>query len=217
MESYIPFLEKIFIFDQLDAQGITYVLSCLEAHVSHFEKNEIIYHHGEPIPYAGLVISGDIVTGHIHEGGNEHDILHFVEGDLFGESYACDITRLSTVDVLARKKSSVLFMKFSNLFQDYATNCPYASRITANLLLSTTRSNLLLNKKVQLLSLKQIRERIFAYFEMCDEMEGKIHLPFNRQDFANYLGVDRSALSRELARMKEDGLIAIDKNTIEIL
>lgn len=93
--------------------------------------------------YAGIVLSGSIVTGHTHERGNEHYIQHFLPGEMFCESFACNLSQLSTVEVMARKKSQVLFLKLSNLFQDYATRCPHASRMTANLLGFTTQSNLL--------------------------------------------------------------------------
>lgn len=79
-------------------------MNCLEGHIRTFDKNEIIYLQGESIPFSGIVLSGDIVTVDTHESGNEHDIQHFLSGELFGEAFACNINRLSNVDIISRKK-----------------------------------------------------------------------------------------------------------------
>lgn len=216
MDYIIPFLKELELFKGLDTQGLQHVLGCLEGHVRSFEKKELIYNVGEPMPYAGLVMVGTVVVGLTHLDGNEHNVRPFCRGELFGESFACSPQRLATVQVTALQKSSVLFLKFSNLLENYATQCPYASRMTANLLLSATQSNLQLNEKINLLSLRHIRERILAYLRGCPSTQGRVQLPFNRQEFADFLGVDRSALSRELAKMKGEGLLDYEKNIINM-
>lgn len=218
MKQYIPFLKKIPLFSPLDEEGISHVLTCLEAHIATFDKKELLYAPFDPITYAGVVLEGEIVANMLNSDGNEFGVRHFFSGDIFGESYSCVPHCPTPLQIIACKKSTILFLKFSNLFQPYTANCPYASRITANLLLATAQSNILQNLKIKILTQKHIRERILSYLYNCGASRSNptVYLPFNRQEFANYLGVERSALSRELSNMRQDGIITFRKNVISI-
>ena len=108
--------------------------------------------------------------------------------------------------------------KTSNLFLDSAIRCEHASKATANLLKESVRNNIFQTRKVQILSQKHIRERLMLYFNgLRDNSTDKnkhIHIPFNRQELADYLGVERSALCREMGRMKDEGIIDYNKQDI---
>lgn len=200
------------LFDQEDEEGITHVLRCLEAYQKTYGKNEIIYHQNEPMPYAGIVLEGEVYTVMFNSVGNEHHVAQFLPGDLFGAAYACAPDIHSNVQTIACKNSRILFLKFSNLFLPDSIRCPYASQITSNLLRETARNNILQNQKIQLLTQKHIRERILLFLQSFPRDDSRIEIPFNRQAMANYLDIERSALSRELSRMKQEGIIDFQGN-----
>lgn len=214
MEEYIGLLKQSPLFDGLDEGTIMGALSHLEAYTSAYEKYEMIYPCIEAIRYAGMVLQGDVMVGMSTAEGNEHTMRHFRQGELFAMAYACVPSPHDEIQLVAQQPCQILFLKLSNLLEHSASDCPHVARITTNLLRLMATSNLIQQKKIEILSYRHIRERITIYLKGCEIVEGKVHLPFNRQDFANYLGVDRSALSRELGKMREEGLLDYHKSTI---
>lgn len=205
------------IFCQLTPKVIYNVLRCLECYVRTYDKSELIYDYEDNIQYAGLILNGsvDIIMHNIH--GNELGIQRQKIGSMFATAFACVPNSSCNIQVVSKEKSNILFLKLSNLFLPKALSCPNASALTTLLLQETARNNIFQTTKIQLISQKHIREKIILYLCHMKKEKNCITLPFNRQDFANYLGVDRSALSRELYKMKEEKLIDISKNKIFIL
>lgn len=218
MEEYFSLLKKMPLFHNATDEDITYVLRCLEAFTKSYDKNEVIYNYFERIPYAGIVLSGEIHVVMHNSTGSEYSIRRFIAGDIFGESYACIPEALSTIQVLSHQKCMVLFMRFSNLFLPYASTCPHASKITANLLKETARNNIFQNQKIQILTQRHVRDKLTTYlYTLSQDDTRTVRIPFDRQGLANYLGVERSALSRELSRMQKEGLLDFYKNRITLL
>lgn len=218
MREYFSLLKKMPLFRNATDEDIIYVLRCLEAFEKTFDKNEIIFDYFDPISCAGIVLEGEVFVVMHNSAGREYGVRRFAEGDLFGEAYACVPQEPSSVQVLAHQKSRILFLKFSNLFQPYAATCPHASKITANLLQETAKNNIFQNKKLMIVTQKHIRDKLTAYlWTLPQDKDHTVLLPFDRQGLANYLGVERSALSRELSRMKEDGLLDFHKNRVTLL
>ncbi len=164
------------------------------------------------------MLSGEINAVMVNSNDNELVIRKFTDGGLFCADYACIPDEKSDVQIVTKKDSLVLFLKTSNLFLDSAIRCEHASKATANLLKESVRNNIFQTRKVQILSQKHIRERLMLYFNgLRDNSTDKnkhIHIPFNRQELADYLGVERSALSREMGRMKDEGIIDYNKQDI---
>lgn len=217
MKHYLSILKQMPLFESADDDAILRILNCLDGHQKTFEKNEIIYHYFDQINCAGIVLDGEIDAVILTACGKEYGVRRFTKGTLFGESYACVPSEQSAIQIVAKKKTSVLFLKFSNLFLPQSHCCPFAAQVTANLLRETAKNNIFQNNKLQLLTQKHIRDRLMIYLGSINSSDRTIILPFNRQGLANYLGVERSALSRELCKMKAEGLIDFYKNKITIL
>jgi CRP-like cAMP-binding protein len=205
------------LFKSLDDDNILHIIGCLDGYTKIYEKNQIIYNYFDHITSAGIVVKGEISVVMHNSYGNEYALRKFTQGTLFGEAYACIPSEPSAIQIIAQKQSTVLFLKFSNLFLPRAVSCPHASKITANLLQESAKSNIFQNKKIQLLTEKHIRDKLLIYLCDLNSSDLTITLPFNREGFANYLGVERSALSRELCKMKKEGLIDFHKNHLTIL
>ncbi len=217
MKQYLSILKQMPLFASSDEDAIENIIQCLDGHTKKFDKNQIIYDYFEKINFAGILLDGEIRVLMQNSCGNEYSVRKIIKGSLFGEAYACVSSECSAIQVVAQKESTILFLKFSNLFLPRAVCCPHASRVTANLLQETAKNNIFQNQKLRILTQKHIRDKIIVYLYSLNSTKNTITLAFNRQELANYLGVERSALSRELCRMKNEGLIDFHKNNLTIL
>lgn len=217
MKIYLPILKKCPIFKSLDKAFILRAIVALNGHKKKFTKNEIIYNYQESIQYAGIVLDGIISETMVNFSNNEYGLAHYKQGDIFGVSYSIFPSEKSLVQFVSKNNSSILFLEFSDLFNQRAIHCPKFSRLTSNLLLESYKDNIIQNKNIQILIQKHIRSKLIIYFSSLEAKNNIITPPFNRQELANHLAVERSALSRELCRMKREGLITFKKNKIHIL
>ncbi|WHH58685.1 Crp/Fnr family transcriptional regulator [Petroclostridium sp. X23] len=217
MDQYYRILIDMPFFNNVSISRIPDIIRCLDGYIKDFEKEQIVYDYHNSINYAGIVLEGEIGIIMLNHSGNQHNICKYLAGELFGEAYACVTTEKSIVQIVANEKSKVLFLKFENLFKENAIHCPYASRVTSNLLREIAKKNIYQNMKIEILTQKYIRERLIVFLCSCKREDNTILIPYNRQDWASYLGVERSALSRELSKMKSEGLIDYDKNKITLI
>lgn len=217
MKKHIHILKEIPLFNSIDEDDIFDSISSLDGYKKEYEKNQIIYNFLDKINYGGVVLEGEIDMTMLNSSGNEYAVKKFVKGDVFGDAYACIPSTQSAVQIITHRKSEILFLRFSNLFLSESVLCPYTSQITKNLLMETAKNNIFQDMKIQILIQKHIRDKLIIYLSTLDLADNIITLPFNRQGLADYLAVDRSALSRELSRMKKEGLIDYHRNKLYIL
>ena len=202
MEEYFGLLWRSPLFESVDMEGMRHVLHCLEAYVSTVGKGEIVYHYGDRIVWSGIVLEGKVAL--IAPGSN-------------GEESGIRLAVPSQVTVVARKRTKILFLKLSQLLRREAMGCRYASLVTANLLRQTAAANLTQGRRIHVMSQKSIRDKLLLFLKQNREERTDVPLTMNRQELADYLGTERSALSREMARMKKEGLIDYCRNEIKIL
>ncbi len=212
-------LQSMPLFKHIQPDKYTNVLSCLNGRIQDYAKGEIIYSLQDPLKSAGIVLSGRVNMSMVSVTGTEHYVQQFDPGDIFGEALACraDPMDNGVLQITAVQKSSILFVCLSHLFMEKALTCPYASQVALNLLKEVVDNNIFLSRKVEILSQKKIRDRIFIYLQSVGRSGNTVNIPFNRQELANFLGVDRSALSRELCLMRDEGMIDFYKNEIILL
>lgn len=213
----IDCLKKFPITKELDINGLQHVLVCLEAKEKKYKKGDIIYGFNDYIEYSGVVLSGIVRAFIFNLDGTEHNIQFYKVGDSFGEVYACLPEEKNSIQVMAHEDCTIIFLKLSNLLTDYAVKCPFASQVTSNLLKIMAEKQLFLTKKLQIVNQKKIRDKFKMFLLDSNSINNIIVLSFNRQQLADYLGVERSALSREMSKMQKDGLIKFHKNIITIL
>ena len=217
MKEFYPMFKTMPLFSNISTDYYDNVFCCLQAQIKEYEKGEVISGIYDKVENAGIILSGKVNIIFFSKYGIEHNVHHFEQGSLFGEAFACVPQQNSTLEIIATEKSKILFLRFSQLFTETAKNCPHASQVALNLLRETASKNIFLNKKVEILAQKKIRDKIGIYFKMLQDSGPAINVPINRQEMANFLGVDRSALSRELAAMRDEGIIEFKKNKFIIL
>lgn len=209
------FLSNTSLFCGTSADEVKAMLQCLGAHTKNYAKGEVIYHAGQVVESMGMVLSGSTHIEYDDVWGNRSLINHVEAGQIFAETYACIPGEPLSINVTAVEYTEVLFLNTTRLLQTCSDTCAHHSRLIKNLLQILAQRNLNLSKRILHTSSKSIRGRLLSYFSEQTLHSGSYHftIPFNRQQLADYLGVDRSALSNELSKMQRDGIITYEKNT----
>ena len=217
MREYYEVLQKSPLFEGTDEHAMKHILKCMEGRVSTFGKGEIIYHYGEAVSWAGIVLEGKVALIAPGTDGEESSIQLVASPEIFGCAQSCLVSQPALVTVMAKKRTKILFVKLSKLFRREALGCTYAGLVMVNLLRQTAAQTLKQNQRIHVMSQKTIRDKLKMMLAQTERQGNLVTLSMNRQELADYLGVERSALSREMARMKQEGLIDYHRNEITVL
>ena len=202
--------------------GIAYgefekVLGCLAARTSCYQKDEVILLTGDDVTFVGLIISGGVKIVKEDEFGRVSMLTELRASEMFGEILACAGIQKSPVTILALKDTEILRIGSGNILTPCATACPYHGRLIENMLRHIAGKSFLLNRKIEILSQRTTREKLLCFFDLHRGGLRRFTVPYNREEMAHYLCVDRSAMSNELCKMRDEGLISFKKNQFEIL
>ncbi|MDD7732123.1 MAG: Crp/Fnr family transcriptional regulator [Firmicutes bacterium] len=208
------FLANTLLFRGITEDEISVLLTCLGAHERIFQKNEIIFRAGSPISEIGLVESGSVNIIVNFYWGNSNIFGHVSKGQIFGENYAAIPGKDLICDVIACEETRVLFLNMQKLLTPCQRACAFHTRLIKNMLRISAQKNLNLSTRMMHTAPYSLRERLLSYLSEQALEAGSAHftIPYNRQQLADYLSVNRSAMSKELSKMQEDGLITYQKN-----
>ena len=206
------------LFQGISTEDIQGMMKCLSAVRRTYRKGEMIFCAGEDAKTMGMVAAGSVEIIHDDFWGNRQIMGTAHVGELFGESYACMPDSVFLVSARAAEDCEILFMEVGRILTTCSPACEFHSRLIHNLLYILASKNLRLTQKIEHMGQRSIREKVMAYLSFQAEMYHKetFEIPFNRQQLADYLAVDRSALSAELSRMQKEGLILYEKNRFTI-
>lgn len=213
------FLSNTVLFQGMRPDTIRAMLDCLQAEQRRYERGSLIYRVGDRVHSLGLVLSGRVQLECEDFWGNR-SILDSVEaGRVFAETYACIPDEPMMVNAAAVEACDVLFLNVEKVLTTCGTTCPHHNALIRNLLNLSARKNLRLSRRIFHTAPKSIRGRVQAYLAFEAQRQGgnAFDIPFNRQQLADYLGVDRSALSAELGRMQQEGLLRVKRSHFELL
>lgn len=207
------------LFWGIREEEIGEMLKCLSAEEKQFEKDSYIYRTGDVTGRLGIVMEGSVNIIKDDVWGNRKIIENIGRGQIFAETYACLKGEAMMVDVQASEPTRVLFMDVNRILTTCSTACDFHARLIRSLMYVLARKNLLLTRKMDIITPKSLRERVLVYLSQESVKQGNrtVTVPFNRQQMADYLSVDRSALSGELSRMQREGVISYVKNRFTIL
>jgi len=183
-----------------------------------FKKNEVIFKMGDYTKKLGLVKSGSVIIENVDAWGQKSILNHVPVGHVFGETYAL-AGEMLMVSAIAAEKSDIIFLDVSKITDQKLSQKSWYAKMVLNLLLISSANNLKLSQRIFLTAPKKIRPRLTAYLSSCALRSGKreFDIPFSRQQLADYLNLDRSALSKELSLMQEEGLLKFNKNHFTLL
>ena len=208
------FLCKSRLFQGFTKEEIQSLLDCLNATVKTWKKGEYIFHAGEITEHFGMILEGTVQVVSDDYWGERQILAGFRKGQLFGEAYACMEKTPLMVSALAVEETQVLMLNAHRVLQTCTSACDFHRRLVENLVGILAKKNLTLTRKIDQVSKKTIRGKVLAYLssEAAQQNSSDITIPFNRQQLAEYLAVDRSALSAELSKMQKEGMIQYKKN-----
>ena len=218
IEQYTQVLESNLLFQGIGTGELDDMLRCLDVRTARYPKDSAIFLTGNPPRWVGMVLKGTVQVVRDDIFGNRSILAKLLPGDLFGEAFACAESNALPVSVLAVTDCDVLLMDYRRIITTCSSSCVFHSRLIENMMRILAQKNLNLNQKIEILSTRSTREKVMAYLSIQAAGQGssRFDIPFNRQELADYLSVERSALSRELGAMEREGLISFSKNSFQL-
>jgi len=212
-KAWLDIVKMASLFEGISKGELDAMLQCAQAEVKGVLKNEFALLAGDKITHIGIVLSGELHILHECFDGKRSLIAPVIPGDIYAEALCCAGTDESPISVMAKVDSVVMTLDFPRILQPCPNTCGFHGKLIENMLKNVANKNLHLQNRMEILSIKSIRSKVLRYLESFLPKQGQnIVIPFNREELANFLCVERSALSHELARMKNDGLIDYRKN-----
>jgi len=213
MKDKFPVLMSVKLFSGMTGGGVETMLGCIDARAKTIRKGGIILLTGDKPRHIGIVLQGQLHIVREDFDGNRSLIAVLSPGDIFAEALCFAGIEESPVTVIASQDSSVLLLSVERILSTCPNSCSFHRDLIRNMLGLIAAKNLQLQSHMEILSAKSIRARVMLFFESFAAKRGReITIPLNREEMAEYLCVERSALSHELARMKRDGAIDYWKN-----
>lgn len=219
MKNYLNVLKKCPLFADINECDIVKLLDCLNAKEKMFQKDEFIFIAGSTTDYVGIVLSGSVHIIQEDYWGNRTILSSIESGGLFGETFSYANTKALPVSVTAHKDCSILLINCKKLLTTCSSTCAFHASLIKNMMMILAEKNVSLTKKINHITKKTTREKILSYLSECAVNSGNntFQIPFNRQELADYLSVERSALSNTLCKMRDEGIIEFHKNEFRVL
>lgn len=210
----LAFLSNTPLFRGVKENEIRLLAPCLNAKVKTYKKGETIFRAGDFVSEIGIVLLGSVNIVVNYYWGGSNIFGHIPQGQIFAETYAAIPGKELLNDVVAAEDSEILFMNMHNMMTTCEKGCAFHNRLIHNLVQISAEKNLRLSTRMMHIASKSIRDRLLSYLSEQAVEQGGSHftIPFSRQELADYLGVDRSAMSNELSKMQKDGIITFKKN-----
>ena len=219
MKKYIPVLKRTKLFSGVGEEDIASLLSCLGARKKEYKKGEYILREGEHISDIFILVEGKIHIQKDDYWGNRSILSIISVGEMFGEGYAAPESGALLNDVVAVEDSSVIFFDVKRILTTCSSACRFHNMIVQNMFFAISDKNRKLVQKLGHMSGRTTRAKLISYLSEEAKRQGSsaFTVPFNRQQLADYLCVDRSAMSNELCKMRDEGMIKFEKSRFELL
>ena len=214
MEKYLELLKTVSLFRDIEITDIKSLLICLSAKKENFKAKEAIFLAGDKAEYVGIVLSGQVQVVKEDFYGNKNIVASVEKGQLFGEAFACADIRIIPVSVFATEDCEIMLIDYRKIITTCPHNCSFHSKLIYNMLRIVANKNIMLSQKIEFISKRTTKEKLLAYLSSEAKKAGSnsFNIPYNRQELADFLSVDRSAMSAELCKLRDNGILEFDKN-----
>ena len=219
MKKYYPIMERCSLFHGIHMDDLSAMLGCIGGRVMSFSKGHAVFREGDPATHVGLVLSGAVRLVREDYYGNRSIVAHIGPTELFGETYACAGIASMPISVVADEDSQVLLMDCRRITVSCSNACAFHSRMIYNLLRLVASKTLVYDQKIQITSKRTTREKLMTYLLQQAKLHGsnQFTIPYDRQELADYLEVDRSGLSTEISKLRREGILESEKNHFHLL
>ena len=219
MKKYIPVLKRSQLFSGVLEDEIAAMLSCLDAKVRTYQKGEYIFRQGEHVSFITILVEGNLYIQRDDFWGNRSIVSRVGIGEMFGEAYMAPESSAMLNDVSATLDSTVIFFDVKRIITTCSSACRFHAMVVQNLIFAISEKNRRLVQKLGHMAKRTTREKLLSYLsdEARRQNRAEFTIPFNRQELADFLYVDRSAMSAELGRMRDEGILEFEKNKFRLI
>ena len=219
MKKFIPILKRTQLFAAVSEEEISSMLSCLNARLRTYKKGEYVLRQGEHLNDITVLVDGELHIQRDDYWGNRAIVNRIAVGEMFGEAYIAPESGALLNDVVAIEDSAVIFFDVRRIITVCSSACRFHSMVVQNLFFSISQKNKTLVQKIGHISKRTTREKLISYLseEAKRQNSASFTIPFNRQQLADFLSVDRSAMSSELCKMRDEGMLEFNKNQFKLL
>ena len=214
MKDFLPIIRSSTLFSGISAEELTAMLSCLDTKTESFLKDAFLLRAGDTAESFGLVLSGNVLIVQEDIWGNRNILSKAGPGQTFAAAYACAPGSVLNVSALAETPVTAMFLNVKRVLNVCPSACAHHSRIIRNLLGELAEKNLRFGEKLTHMGQRTTRAKLMSYFSAEAQRLGtyEFDIPFSRQQLADYLAVERSGLSQELGKMRDEGLLSFRKS-----
>lgn len=219
MKKYLEILKKCPLFAGIAEEDLLRMLGCLGARVETFDKKYTILSEGKPAKFIGIVLSGSAQIVQHDYYGNRSILSSIGPAQLFAEAFACAEISALPVSVIANEPSEIMLIDCSHILHTCANNCGFHQQLIYNLMKDLATKTLLFHQKIEITAKRTTREKLMAYLMYRAKKAGssRFTIPFDRQELADYLEVDRSGLSAEISKLRKEGVLRSNRKQFELL
>ena len=219
MKKFLEILKKCPLFYNVDEQKLPIMLNCLGAKVDVYDKKYTIMSEGSGAKYIGIVLSGSAQITQVDFYGNRTIVGNVMPSELFGEEFACAESESMPVSIIANEPSEIMLINCTHILHTCHNNCEFHQQLIFNLMRELAIKTISFHQKIEITCKRTTREKLMEYLNSMQKKTGKssFEIPFDRQELADYLEVDRSGLSAQISKLKAEGVIDSHKKHFTIL
>ena len=219
MKKYLPILQKSPLFFGVEKDDILPVLECLDGTLRICPKGSIVFAEGDRPTHLGVVLEGEVRITRTDYYGNRSIVAAVKASQVFGETFACAEVQSLPVDIMAAADSILLMIDVRRIISTCCNACTFHNRIIYNLMKQTAAKNLMFHRKLEITSKRTTRDKLMTYLHITAKEQGSssFTIPYDRQELADYLEVDRSGLSAEIGKLRREGILTAEKNRFTLL
>ncbi len=219
MEKFLPILKKCPLFFGISDESLSRMLPCLGAKINSYGRGQTVFAEGESAKNVGVVLSGAVQTVSVDYYGNRNILSEVGAGEIFFEAFACAEVEALPMDAVASERSEVMMIDCSHILHICENGCGHHHQLIYNLMRDLATKSVDFHRRIEITSKRTTREKLMAYLMHQARLAGgnTFSIPFDRQELADYLEVDRSGLSAEISKLRREGVIESKKNLFKLL
>ncbi len=219
MKKYLEILKSCPLFDRIAEEDLLRMLHCLEAKIEFFDKKYTVMAEGNVARYIGIVLSGSVQIIQMDYYGNRSILGNVEQSQVFAEAFACAEMSALPVSVIAGEPSEIMLIDSTHILHTCSNNCGFHQQLIFNLMKDLAQKSILFHQKLEIIAKRTTKDKLMAYLMLEARRAGSnvFDIPFDRQELADYLEVDRSGLSAEISRLRAHGVLESHKKHFELL
>ena len=206
MQKYFSVLRNCQLFNRIEDKDFNKILNCLDAKKKSYSKGDMILSEGDTAKYFGIILNGKVQIERVDYYGTRSILTSIEESQLFGESFACAGIKSMPVNVIAAENTEILLIDAKRISQSCSKSCSFHNQLIFNLLNIVAKKNLVFHEKIEITSKRTTREKLMTYLLLQEKKHNSnsFTIPYDRQELADYLEVERSGLCTEISKLRKE-------------